>query len=929
MTRSTPAHIHRVTLVIAACLVATPLLGAELFVKRHGSGTTCAQSAPCSLATALATAAAGDRVLVAAGTYKGTGPEVVLIGRSIELLGGWDGSPSGAVTRDPIANPTILDGENARRVVTIASAEPTVDGFTITHGNATGLTTSLCGHLGAPDGCGGGIYANTARAVISGNTVVGNVAATASHDDDHVGYGGGIAAYNSAGIEIRGNTIRGNTASAAGHGFGGGLSLVYCGGAIVEGNRIVGNAATLAEAAPGEGGGVAMHFIDPEAAVRGNVLRDNTAAPTDDWGRGNAIFTWTVAAAFSRNHIDSDAVGDTVYLGQLIGGFTANRVHARGDALVLRVRNGSGSDVVVANNFLIGERAERVVYAEGAVERPLSLAFTHNTVVGGGGQSTGVLARWGASVSVTNTIVTDHQTGLAADSGGTLTADHTLFWSNADDGIRGTDPVDGDPLFLNRAFGNMHIDELSPARGSGADVGVATDIDGDPRPGPGGVDIGADEAERYWGFDFGTPTSPLGQGGYIPVSELTAYAPAQGFGWLSGTIVCRDRGGVSDLTRDFCFAPLATFAVDVPNGRYRVKATLGDRTNGHDQMGVYLEGQIVATVNAQADNYPVVTADTSVTDGQLTVLLDDRGGADPNVVINALVIEPALPVMLDLGTAGSPVAAGYTRVTPETRYSAAAGLGWLGGVVQARDRGIANPLLRDFHFSPLAAFGLFLANGVYDLTVTLGDSAAAHEQMGVSAQGAPFDALTAARNQFLTRTYRTCVADNQLRLLLGDLGGTDWNVVVNAIAVAPPPLPYFDFGTASSPVGSRWLQVTPATAYAPWRGFGWTSGSVSSRDRGTGGDLLGDFAVTKDAEFAVDVLNGSYDVQIYMGDTAAAHDAMAVSLEGVTVDTVSTLPGQFFTHVYRVVVTDGQLNVGLSDHGGTDPNVVINTLKLR
>ncbi len=324
-----------------------------------------------------------------------------------------------------------------------------------------------------------------------------------------------------------------------------------------------------------------------------------------------------------------------------------------------------------------------------------------------------------------------------------------------------------------------------------------------------------------------------------------------------------------------------------------------------------------------------MTADVSVADGQLTVLLDDLGGADPNVVINALVVEPALPVMLDLGTAGSPVAAGYTRVTPTTRYTAVAGMGWLGGVVQARDRGIASPLLRDFNFSPLGAFGLFLANGVYDVTLTLGDASAAHDQMGVSVQGTAFDALTAAKNQFLTRTYHTCVADNELRLLLDDLGGADANVVVNAIAVAPPPVPNFDFGTASSPVGGGWQQVTQATAYAPWRGFGWTSGLVSSRDRGTGGELLGDFAVTRDAEFAVDVLNGSYDVQLYMGDMAAAHDAMAVSLEGVTVDTVSTLPGQFFTQVYRVVVTDGQLTVRLSDHGGSDPNVVINTLRLR
>ncbi len=546
MIRVASLQIARVVLVIVVGLSATPQFAADLFVKRNGAGVACTQSSPCSLKSALTTAEGGDRVFVAAGTYAGAGPEVVLIDTSIELLGGWDGSPSGAVTRDPVANATVLDGENTRRVVTISGGEPTIDGFTITRGNGTGLTALTCGHVGAPNGCGGGIFVGHTRAVISGNTIIGNVAAAASLDPDRVGYGGGISAYAAAGIEIRGNTIRGNTASTTGHGFGGGLSLVYCGGAIVEGNRIVDNAATLAPGAPGDGGGLAMHFIDTEAAVRRNVMRGNAAAPTLGWGRGTAIFTWTVAAAFSRNYIDSDAGGQTVYLGQLVGGFAANRVRARGEQIVLDVRNGSGSDVVAANNILIGETAQQVVYAEGSAERPLSLAFTHNTVVGGGGQATGVLATAGASVSVINTIVTDLQTGLAADGGGTLTADHTLFWSNVNDGIRGMDAVDGNPNFVNRASGDMHIDEQSVARGRGGDVGVATDVDGDPRPGPGGVDIGADEAERYWGFDFGTPTSPLALG-YIPVSQLTAYAPAHGFGWLSGTIVCRDRGVVSDL----------------------------------------------------------------------------------------------------------------------------------------------------------------------------------------------------------------------------------------------------------------------------------------------------------------------------------------------------------------------------------------------
>ena len=82
---------------------------------------------------------------------------------------------------------------------------------------------------------------------------------------------------------------------------------------------------------------------------------------------------------------------------------------------------------------------------------------------------------------------------------------------------------------------------------------------------------------------------------------MTAYSPARGFGWLSGTIASRDRGGPDDLLRDFCFTPLGTFVVDLPNGRYRVTVTSGDETAGHGQMGVLLEGAQVDAVTTAGE----------------------------------------------------------------------------------------------------------------------------------------------------------------------------------------------------------------------------------------------------------------------------------------------------------------------------------------
>ena len=112
----------------------------DLFVTTSGTGTACTQDTPCVLQTALGQAVNGDTIYVAQGTYTGTGSAVVTVTQSITLAGGWNGAPSGAVVRAPDTYTTTLDGEIARRVVYISGdITPTLDGFSITRGDATGL----------------------------------------------------------------------------------------------------------------------------------------------------------------------------------------------------------------------------------------------------------------------------------------------------------------------------------------------------------------------------------------------------------------------------------------------------------------------------------------------------------------------------------------------------------------------------------------------------------------------------------------------------------------------------------------------------------------------------------------------------------------------------------------------------------------------
>src|SRR5690606_16887179 len=84
------------------------------------------------------------------------------------------------------------------------------------------------------------------------------------------------------------------------------------------------------------------------------------------------------------------------------------------------------------------------------------------------------------------------------------------------------------------------------------------------------------------------------------------------------------------------------------------------------------------------------------------------------------------------------------------------------------------------------------------------------------------------------------------------------DVFSHTLTLSPTPelLQTYDFGTSSSPVGSGATQVSDATTYSTESGFGWTEGTIDSRDRGSsaGDDVLRDLNVTAAGTFVVDVL---------------------------------------------------------------------------
>jgi nitrous oxidase accessory protein NosD len=467
----------------------------DLFVKPDGSGTACSRASPCALQAALDQAGDGDTIYVAGGTYTGTGAAVITVTKSITLYGGWDGAASGPVVRDPAAYPTLLDGEGARRVIYISGdITPTLDGFIIARGNGTGLVADCYGTAGNPDGCGGGIFVSGAHPLIVNNVITNSVAAitTAGYPTSTTGYGGGIYLYQANNALISGNTIISNTGSLAYYGNGGGICIRNSNSVQIRANRVLSNTATSGTGW-GWGGGIAVG--GGSGSVEDNEIAGNWAKSTGA-GSGSGLYQWYDSTTFRRNRVTGNHGSTAVYLGYSNSLFESNQVIGNPASYGVYLTYSPGP--VLVNNIVAG--SQYAVQAFATAANPLTAKLFHNTLVGTG-SGRGVTAESGyVTLILINNIVVSHAIGISNTypASSTISADHTLFWGNASDGIVGTNPVYGDPRFLNPAGGNYHLGPGSAAIDAGVtEPTVHTDIDGDPRPIGAGYDIGADERRMY------------------------------------------------------------------------------------------------------------------------------------------------------------------------------------------------------------------------------------------------------------------------------------------------------------------------------------------------------------------------------------------------------------------------------------------------
>jgi parallel beta-helix repeat protein len=437
--------ISAVSVAAQAGTVPTAATAAELRVCLSG----CTYS---SVQAAVDAAEEGDIIKVAAGTYTdlndyGGHTQVVYIDKTITIQGGY--TTTNWTTLDPNANPTTLNAHLDGRVIYITgNVSPTIEGLRITRG--------VGDYLGPSDKYqrGGGICVVTATVTLRNNQII----------DNHAYAGGGVYLKDSAST-ISENTIASCTAPGIG-----GMYLDHS-DALIAGNVISDNYCS------------GLYLDNSDATLLGNTISHNECS----WGGG--LILYQSNSVLSQNMIISnfaEATGGGIFVDQ--------------------------SSVTLTNNVIADNQINDYDGSGGGLyAKDSHLYLWHTTIArnfGGEGSGQGVYLDQHATLAATNTIIAEHNVGIAVINGSTATLEGTLWYSNGLNTkifgiiststiLTGTVNVYGDPAFVDPMAWDYHLSPGSVAIDAGVNAGITVDIDGDPRS-PTRPDIGADEIRRIY-----------------------------------------------------------------------------------------------------------------------------------------------------------------------------------------------------------------------------------------------------------------------------------------------------------------------------------------------------------------------------------------------------------------------------------------------
>jgi hypothetical protein len=412
-------------ILLVGALGVTPAHAAGiLHVAQGGIGDCSSWAGACLLQTALTNAGSGEEIWVTAGTYKPTmgidRTATFQLKEGVAVFGGFAGTETARDQRDPAANVTILSGDlngdddnsnviyneptradNSYHVVTGAD-NATLDGFTITAGNANGDD---------PNCHGGGMYnVSVSSPTLTNIIFIRNSASYA---------GGGM--YNSISSPMLTNVIfKGNSSQA-----GGGM-LTGTGNPTFMNVTFEQNSVSFGGAV---GGGLLNS--DGSPSLTNVIFRDNVSGNAAGGmlnSNGNPTLTNVIFSGNYANHYGG-GMGNEYGNPILVDVTFINNVSTLGGAGM----SNSSSSPILTNVTFSGNPSHRGggMYNVNSSPTLTNVTFTgNNGDAGGGGMYEDSSASVLINVTFKGNTASTYGGGIFSLSNNNLQIQNAIFWGN-------------------------------------------------------------------------------------------------------------------------------------------------------------------------------------------------------------------------------------------------------------------------------------------------------------------------------------------------------------------------------------------------------------------------------------------------------------------------------------------------------------------